>query len=90
MCTVWLQSSVICLPITYKRQQIIDRDVTFVDIFFSVLCLLCLCARLFIVSCGHLIGKSRPLGSRLWCITVILSLSNWHPGSGVVLVCIDS
>ena len=29
--------------------------------FFSVLCLLCLCARLFI-----------SLGSRLWCLTVSL------------------
>ena len=28
--------------------------------------------------------------SRLWCITVSLSLSHWCPGSGVVLDCIDS
>ena len=26
--------------------------------FFSVLCLLCLCARLFIVPCGHLLEKA--------------------------------
>ena len=31
-----------------------------------------------------------PLGSRLWCITVSLSLSHWYPRSGVVLYCIDS
>ena len=55
--------------------------------FLSALCLLCLCARPFI--CAHLLGKGLPLGSRLWCITVSLSLSHWFPGSGVVLDCID-
>ena len=40
--------------------------------------------------CGHLLGKGWPLGSRLWCLTVNLSLSHWYPGSGVVLDCIDS
>ena len=47
------------------------------------------CVCLF-VPCGHLLGKSSPLGSRLWCITVSLSLSHWYPRSGVVLDCIDS
>ena len=42
------------------------------------------------VSCGHMLGKGLPLGSRLWCPTVSLSLSLWYPGSGVVLDCIDS
>ena len=42
------------------------------------------------VPCGHLLGKSCPLGSRLWCLTVSLSLSHWYPGSGVVLDSIDS
>ena len=56
--------------------------------FFSVLCLLCLCARLF-KRC-LVVGKGRPLGSRLWCLTVSLLLSHWYPGSGVVLDCIDS
>ena len=41
------------------------------------------------VLCGHLLGKGWPLGSRLWCLTVSLSLSHWYPGSGVVLDCID-
>ena len=65
---------------------------SFVDIlcFCSVLCLLCLCARLFICICGHLLGKGWPLGSRLWCLTVSLSLSHWYPGPGVVLDCIDT
>ena len=30
------------------------------------------------------------LGSRLWCLTMSLSLSHWYFGSGVVLDCIDS
>ena len=42
------------------------------------------------VLCGHLLGKGSPLGSRLWCLTVSLSLSHWYPGSGVVLDGIDS
>ena len=40
--------------------------------------------------CGHLLGKGWPLGSCLWCLTVILLLSHWYPRSGVVLDCIDS
>ena len=42
------------------------------------------------VPCGHRLGKGLPLGSRLWCLTVSLSLSHWYHGSGVVLDCIDS
>ena len=57
---------------------------------FSVLCLLCLCARLFNVPGGHLLGKGRSLGSCLWCLAVSVSLSSWYPGSGVVLDCINS
>ena len=37
------------------------------------------------VPCGHLLRKGCPLGSRLWCLTVNLSLSHWYPGLGVVL-----
>ena len=36
--------------------------------------------------CGHLLGKDWPFGSRLWCLTVSLSLSNWYPRSGVYLI----
>ena len=42
---------------------------------FSVLCLLCLRVRLFILPYGHLLGKGLPLDSRLWCLTLSLSLS---------------
>ena len=58
--------------------------------FCSVLCLLCLCKRLFICALWSPAGKG--LTSWLSCVvsTVILSLSHWYPGSGVVLDCIDS
>ena len=39
---------------------------------------------------NHLLGKGWPLGSCLWCLTESLLLSDWYPGSGVVLDCIDS
>ena len=64
--------------------------------FVDLLCffLSCVCyafVRLCLyVPCCHLLGKGWPLGSRLWCLTVSLSLSHWYPGSGVVLDCIDS
>ena len=58
--------------------------------FFSVLCLLCLCARLFICALWSPAGKGLALDTRLWCLTVSLSLSHRYPGSGVVLDCIDS
>ena len=54
--------------------------------FCSVLCLLSLCARLFICALWSPAGK--------WLSFVVsavsLSLSHWYPGSGVVLDCIDS
>ena len=43
-----------------------------------------------LVPCGRLLVGGWPLGSRLWCLIVKLSLSHWYPGSGVVLDCIDS
>ena len=57
--------------------------------FCSVLCSLCLCARLFICALWSPAGKG--LTSWLWFVvsTVSLSLSHWYPGSGVVLDCID-
>ena len=57
--------------------------------FCSVLCLLCFCVRPFICALWSPVGKGRLLGSRLWCLTVSLSLFHWYPGSGVVLDCID-
>ena len=57
--------------------------------FLSCVCYAFVRACLF-VPCGHLQGKSWPLGSRLWRLTVSLSHSHWYPGSSVVLDCIDS
>ena len=58
--------------------------------FCSVLCLLCLCAGLFICALWSTAGK----GLTSWLSFVVsnmsLSLSHWYPGSGVVLDCIDS
>ena len=49
-----------------------------------------LCASVYlclVVTCWE---RGWPLGRRLWCTTVSLSLSHWYPGSGVVLDYIDS
>ena len=53
--------------------------------FFSVLCLLCLCVRLFICALWSPGGK----GLTSWLLTVSLSLSHWYPGSDVVFDCTD-
>ena len=58
--------------------------------FFSVLCLLCLCVRPFICALRSPAGKGLLLGPRLWCLTVSFLLSHRYPRSGVVLDCIDS
>ena len=55
----------------------------------SCVCYVFLCVCLYVL-CGHLLGKGRPLGSHLWCLTMSLSLSHCYRGSGVVLDCIDS
>ena len=57
---------------------------------FCLVFAMSLCASFLYVLCGHLLGKGLPLGSRLWCLTVSLSLSHWYSGSGLVLDCIDS
>ena len=59
--------------------------------FFSVLCLLCLCARLFICDLCAPAGK----GLTSWLLIVMFKFvfvifPMWYPGSGVVLDCIDS
>ena len=54
--------------------------------FFPVLCLLCLCVRLFIYALWSPAGK----GMTYWLSFVVsncgLSLSNWYSGSGVYLI----
>ena len=65
---------------------------SFVDLlwFCSVLCLLCLCARLFICALWSPAGKGLTSWLSFEVSSVSLSLSHWYPGSGVVLDCIDS
>ena len=65
---------------------------SFVDLlcFCSVLCLLCLCAHLFICALWSPAGKGLTSWLSFVVSTVSLSLSHWYHGSGVVLDCIDS
>ena len=58
--------------------------------FCSVLCLLCLCARLFICPLWSPAGKGLTSWLSFVVSAVSLSLSHWLPGSGVVLYFIDS
>ena len=64
-----------------------QKLVHFVDLlcFCSVLCLLCLCARLFICALWSPAGKGLTSWLSFVVSTVSLSLSHWYPGSGVVL-----
>ena len=56
--------------------------------FCSVLCLICLCACLFIYALWSPAGKGLTSWLSFVVSTVSLSLSHWYPGSGVVLVSI--
>ena len=53
--------------------------------FCSVLCLLCLFARLFICAFWSPVGKGLTSWLSFVASAVCLSLSHWYPGSGVVL-----
>ena len=65
---------------------------SFVDLlcFCSVLCLLCLYARLFICALWSPAGKGLTSWLSFVVSAVSFSFSHWYPGSGVVLDCIDS
>ena len=53
--------------------------------FFSVLCLLCLCMHLLICALWSPAGKGLTSWLSFVVLTVSLLLSHWYPGSGVVL-----
>ena len=53
--------------------------------FLSCFCYAFVCVCL-LMPCGPPLGKGWPLGSRLWCLIVKVSLSNMYPGSGVGLI----
>ena len=58
--------------------------------FCSVLCLLCLCVRLFICALRSPAGMGLTSWLSFVVSTVSLSLSHWYLGSDVVLDYIDS
>ena len=58
-------------------------------VFFSVLCLLCLFARLFICALWSPAGKGLPSWLSFVVSNCELSFSHWYSGSGVVLDSID-
>ena len=58
-------------------------------VFFCLVFAMPLCAFVYCALWSPA-GTGWPLGSRLWCLTVSLSLSHWYLGSGLVLDCIDS
>ena len=64
---------------------------SFVDLlcFFCLVFVLSLCVSVYLCLVVTCLERA-DLGSRLWCITVSLSLSRWYPGSGMVLDCIGS
>ena len=53
-------------------------------VFFSVLCLLCLCARLFICALWSPAGKGLTSWLSFMVYGVSLSLSHWYPGLEVI------
>ena len=58
--------------------------------FCSVLCLLCICARLLICALWSSAGKGLTSWLSFVVSIVSLALSHWYPGSGVVLDSNDS
>ena len=87
----WRRETGLSPPVKYFTDR--SKAVLLLWIFY-VFVLSCVCyvfVRVCLyVLCGHLLGEGWPLGSRLWCLTVSLSLSHWYPWSGVELDCIDS
>ena len=80
----WRHENGLSPPVKYftDRSKAVLLLWIFYVFFLSCVCYASVCVCLF-VPCGHLLGKGRPLGSCLWCITVSLSLSHWYPVSDV-------
>ena len=87
----WRRETSLSPPVKYFY-WLFQGGTSFVDLlcFFSILCLLCLCARLIIRALWSPYGKGLTSWLSFVVFTVSLSLSDWYSGSGVVLDCIDS
>ena len=74
------------------KLEILQGGTSFVGrlCFCSVLCLLSLCARLFICALWSPAGKGLTSWLSFVVSSVNLSFFHWYPGSDVVLDCIDS
>ena len=59
-------------------------------VFFCLVFAMPLCRSVYMCLVVTCLERADPLGSRLWCLTVSLSLSHWYLGSGVKLDCTDS
>ena len=77
-------------PLKYFTDRFKAVLLLWIFCFCSVMCLLCLCARLFICALWSPAGKGLTSWLSFVVSAVSLSLSHWYPGSGVVLDCIDS
>ena len=75
----WFKSSSKVFSLTVRRRFFFCGSFM---LFLSRFCYAFMCVCL-LMPCGHLLRKGWPLGSRLWCPIMKLSLSHWYPGSGV-------
>ena len=89
-CAYALSDQSICSSLEYYMnvKLLTEHQLEFLC-FCSVLCLLCLCARLFICALWPPAGKGLTSWLSFVVSAVSLSLSHWYPGSGVILDCID-
>ena len=88
--TGWRRKTGLSPPVKYFTDR--SKAVLLLWIFYicSVMCLLCLCSRLFLCALWSSAGKGLTSWLSFVVSSVSLSLSHWYPGSGVVLDCIDS
>ena len=82
----WISEGLNCVRflfkfVTWKIGPLSQLNDIFLSCFCEAFVRVCL-----LMPCGPLLGKGWPLGSRLWCLIVTMSLSNWYPGSGVGLI----
>ena len=82
----WISESLNCVRIlfkfvTWRIGPLSHFNDIFLSYFWYAFVRVCL-----LMPCGPLLGKGWPLVSRLWCLIVKMSLSNWYNGSGVGLI----